>query len=405
MIPSANKAQILVFADWYLPGYRAGGLVSALSNLIELVGDEFDFYVFTRDKDFNDACPHAGVSLEQWVSYGKVRALYTGNLSFRHLRRRILEVVPDLLYLNSFFSVLTVKVLCLRRLSWLPPIPVLLAPRGEFAPAALSIKPVRKRAYMFAALSLGLFRGVVWQASSPTEEKRIRTVVGSDGFVEIVGDIPDLSLFSVLQGARTRDKVPGVARFIFLSRISRNKNLDFALHVLSCARGQIEFEICGPVGDHGYWNECRSRLATMPGNVSVIYRGAVSRECVPAVLKDGHFLLLPTGGENFGYAILEAMAAGCPVAISDQTPWQDLEKHGVGWTLPLSEVGRWHEVLEQCVTMDSQTYAAMSARARQYAREWVLSTPFQEQHRCLFQHIVQGLPNTGNPEKKPLSTL
>ena len=34
--------------------------------------------------------------------------------------------------------------------------------------------------------------------------------------------------------------------------------------------------------------------------------------------------LLPTGGENFGHAIFEALSCGVPALISDRTPWRDL---------------------------------------------------------------------------------
>ena len=52
--------KIFAFADWYLPGRKGGGAVTALANLVELLGDEFDFYVFTRDRDSQDK--HAWVA-------------------------------------------------------------------------------------------------------------------------------------------------------------------------------------------------------------------------------------------------------------------------------------------------------------------------------------------------------
>jgi hypothetical protein len=57
------------------------------------------------------------------------------------------------------------------------------------------------------------------------------------------------------------------------------------------------------------------------------------------------------------------------------------------------------------VAMDPRTYAAMSARARQYAREWILSIPFQVEHRRLFEEAVQRCPDTGNAKKDALPAL
>ena len=45
----------------------------------------------------------------------------------------------------------------------------------------------------------------------------------------------------------------------------------------------------------------------------------------------------PTLGENYGHVIYEALDSGCPVLISDQTPWRGLSEVGAGWDLPLDK--------------------------------------------------------------------
>ena len=39
--------------------------------------------------------------------------------------------------------------------------------------------------------------------------------------------------------------------------------------------------------------------------------------------------------ENYGHSIVEALSQGCPVLISDKTPWKQLEKFNAGADLPL----------------------------------------------------------------------
>ena len=51
-----------------------------------------------------------------------------------------------------------------------------------------------------------------------------------------------------------------------------------------------------------------------------------------------HFFILPTLGENFGHVFIEALAAGCPLIISNRTPWLELEKKGIGWDIPLENL-------------------------------------------------------------------
>jgi glycosyltransferase involved in cell wall biosynthesis len=88
---------------------------------------------------------------------------------------------------------------------------------------------------------------------------------------------------------------------------------------------------------------------------------------VPAALARYDFMILPTHNENFGYAILDALAAGCPVLLSDQTPWRDLEAAGAGWTIPLADPERFARTIEACVAMGPDEHARRSAAAHAYA--------------------------------------
>ena len=46
-------------------------------------------------------------------------------------------------------------------------------------------------------------------------------------------------------------------------------------------------------------------------------------------------------------------AAGCPLIISDRTPWQNLEEKGIGWSIPLEDKINWDKILQTCVDMDN----------------------------------------------------
>ena len=46
-----SRPRVLVVADYYLPGFRAGGPVRAISNTISRLASGTDFFVVTRDHD------------------------------------------------------------------------------------------------------------------------------------------------------------------------------------------------------------------------------------------------------------------------------------------------------------------------------------------------------------------
>jgi glycosyltransferase involved in cell wall biosynthesis len=372
--------RILLFADWYLPGSKAGGPVSAIANLIELLGDEFRFHVITRDRDISDKSAYNGVLTDRWVRVGKASVLYTSDLSLANLRRHTLEIAPNVIYLNSFFSLGTRKILALRRLGLLPASAVVLCPQGELSPAALSLRRLRKWLYQLVTKRTGLYRDLTWQACSDLEKRQIMASgiasgTRNRGRVVVTPNLPSPHLPEFPIESQRPEKRPGAVRLIFLSRISRIKNLHFALKSLAALRGHVELEIVGPVEDAGYWAACQEQIRDLPKNIVVTCDGPVRHEHVSCTFFQHHFLLLPTLGENFGYAVLEALAVGRPVFISDQTPWRNLQAAGVGWDLPLGKPGLWQSALQEGIAMDETSYQSMSQRARHFAERWV-SSPF-----------------------------
>jgi glycosyltransferase involved in cell wall biosynthesis len=99
-------------------------------------------------------------------------------------------------------------------------------------------------------------------------------------------------------------------------------------------------------------------------------------------------LLLPTAGESFGYVIFEALAAGCPVLISDRTPWRDLDRSGVGWDLPLSRPDLIRARLQRCIDMDADEHRAMSHRAREFALAYIARENSTASHAATFRAVL-----------------
>jgi glycosyltransferase involved in cell wall biosynthesis len=379
--------KIFIIADWYAPGYKAGGLVTALSNLTDSLGNVFDLSIFTRDRDLTDKRPYAQVRSMEWQSVGSARVLYTPDLSLRHLRKRIFEVMPDIIYLNSFFSPLVIKTLFLRKLRMLPRCAIVLAPRGEFSPGALQIKSLRKTVFVNCALRSGLYQNLIWQATSDLEAENIAQVLQSTGerrsLIHIASDLPSRDWLRATQQPLKEPKRAG-GRFLFVSRISRKKNLLFALDILATLKGHVEFDIFGPIDDHRYWKDCRQRMKSLPSHIIARYKGPIPRENIQRTAQNYDFFLLPTQGENFGYVILEAMAAGCPLILSDRTPWKGLSDRGLGWTLPLEDRTLWIRVLQQCIDLELEIHAAMSRKAREFVESWANAAHQSNQTTALF---------------------
>ena len=337
------KPIILTFVHYYLPGYKSGGPVRTIANMVSRLGDEFDFRIVTSDRDALDDTPYPSVNVNDWNSIGKAQVFYVSprKMTLRNIAKLINDTPHDAIYLNSFFTFsFTFLPLCTRRLGFIAKCPVVLAPRGELSSGALQIKSWKKAPFRALSKVVGLYNNLIWQASSEHEVIDIGCNLGTIAQrVVIASVLSPLVDIATLKNSQRQRQPKEPLRLLFLSRISPMKNLDFALCVLQRVKENVHFNIYGPIGDEAYWCKCQLLIAELPRNVSVTYNGSVANTDVPAVMASHDLFFLPTRGENFGHVIWEAFSAGTPVLIADTTPWRQLNANGVGWDLPLEESG------------------------------------------------------------------
>src|SRR5579862_5514192 len=75
-LPPRPKARVLILSDYYLPGELAGGPIRSLANLVEVLGDEFDFRIVTRNHDLGATTPYANIKSSVWAESGKAQVWY-----------------------------------------------------------------------------------------------------------------------------------------------------------------------------------------------------------------------------------------------------------------------------------------------------------------------------------------
>src|SRR5690625_2646676 len=188
------KPTILTFVGSYLPGFKSGGPVRTISNLVDHLSDQFHLRIVTSDRDSNDSGPYLGVRVDEWNAVGPAQVFYCspGNRSLKSLRHLINRTYHDLLYLNSFFNpTFTIKPLVLRRLNLIPQRPLLIAPRGEFSEGALEIRKLKKRCYINLAKLTNVYQDAHWHASTNLERDNIIDIFSAVGEkVHIAANLP-----------------------------------------------------------------------------------------------------------------------------------------------------------------------------------------------------------------------
>lgn len=385
---------ILTFAGAYLPGFKAGGPIRSLANMANQLGDDFDFRIVVPDRDLGDTSAYPGVSVDRWNVVDKAQVFYRspGAVGWRTLVAALREVDYDLIYLNSFFSpASSLRPLFYLRTGRLLKRPVLLAPRGEFSPGALALKPIKKRVFLKLMEAFGFYSETLFQASSEHEAADIRRVItakriftSSDISVSFDKQHSNCEPPKQVSNRRSGSPLKGV----FLSRISPMKNLTGALSMLAQVSCPVEYDIYGPIEDQAYWAQCLKLKAALPAHVNVQYHGELRPEAVESVLQTYDFFFLPTLGENYGHVIREALSAGIPVLISDQTPWRNLAVASAGADLPLDHPEAFVAWIEALWRLEPEDWPAIKEAARGLGNDWAKTARDVEANRVMLQNAL-----------------
>jgi glycosyltransferase involved in cell wall biosynthesis len=377
------KKKILLFSDWFYPGFMAGGPIQSSFNLINHLKDYYDFSVVTRDTDYTDIVPYKGIKSDEWnILPNGMRVYYFSNknLGYPNMQKLIENEEFDIAYLNSMYSprFTIMPLFILNKLKK----KVILAPRGMLAPSAIAIKSWKKRPFLLWIKNSSLIKNMHFHAASEQEAKHTRDVFGKKAEIRVAPNLPGKMELPPFVSKR---KDYGSVHLVSVARVSPEKNLLYALEVLQKIKGKVKFDIYGPVYDYPYWEKCKAILNRFPDNIEAEHFGPIAKEEIPNALKDVHFLFMPTQGENFGHTILEAMCCGCPAIISDQTPWRGLEAKKAGFDIALDKQDDFVKAIEKTIAMDSDTFKEWSEGTRAAAAAFINNPDLLKQSIHIFE--------------------
>jgi glycosyltransferase involved in cell wall biosynthesis len=384
---SVNRKTVLVIYEYFYPGFKAGGPVQSLVNLISAFSTEYQFSVLTSAFDLGESVAYPDITLNAWneitlLSQKKVNVWYAGkkNMSIAGMSGIITEVDPDIIFINGLFTKWSTYPLVLQRIGKLKNVKVIISARGMLQAGALQLKPLKKKSFLGAIKFAGLFRSVCWHATSEEEKGDIKRIMGPEAKVIVAANIPKPPIPSI----SLSNKKKGELRLIYLSLISEKKNLLLLLKALKKVTAEVSLSIYGPVKDHAYWRQCEEEMKVLPTNCYVEYRGLVVPGKVQDTLQQYHALISLTRGENFGHALYESLSAGRPLITSFYTPWNDLESAKAGWNVSIEDEQKIVVLLEKIAEMSSDSFNEYGEGAWKLAKQYYGESNFIESYGSLF---------------------
>jgi len=131
-------------------------------------------------------------------------------------------------------------------------------------------------------------------------------------------------------------ELAGTKPVLFLSRINFKKGLDVLIPAFAkalAADPALRLVVAGP--DDGYKATAEGFAASARVADKIVWVGMLDAASKRDAFADCALFALPSWSENFGIAIVEAMACGVPVVISDRVNiWREIEVAGAGLVSP-----------------------------------------------------------------------
>lgn len=320
--------KLLHVVSTYLPAVRYGGTIFVVHGLCKALvrrGHEVTVFTTSIDGATDSAVPHGrpvdidGVRVVYFRSRVLRRLAFAPSLWLR-ARRELREY--DLVHLHALFEW---PVQAAARAARAADVPYLVAPHGMLVPELL-----RRRNYIAKRLWLRIERANLARAAglhvtSALEERDLR---------RLALDLPRSHV--VPYGIDLPGTVPRVVRapsspptILFLGRLHWKKGLD---RLIPALRYVVDARLIVAGNDEaGYEAELRGLAARCGLSERIEFRGPVYGPAKDALLASADVFALPSYSENFGNAVLEALAAGKPVVVTPEVGLaSEVEQAGAG---------------------------------------------------------------------------
>ncbi len=382
--------RILHVIPTYVPAWRYGGPIVAVHGLCRaLAARGHDVHVFTTSVDgpgnldvpLGTPVDVDGVSVQYFVSQ-HLRRLYWSPSLGAALKLRLPDY--DLVHLHSVFLWPTWAAARLARRVGKP---YVLSPRGMLVRELIARRSrVAKELWIRFVERRTLENAAAIHATSILERQELyrfgfrlpQIAVIPNGVDQDTGN-PEAPVTAPL---------PATSPFLlYLGRISWKKGLDRLISALTFVPN-VNLVVVGN-DDENYRPQLEALAEKHGVQGRIRFLGPAYGSQKQALLRHAAILVLPSYSENFGNVVLEAMAAGCPVVVTEEVGAADIVRTSGAGIVSAGDpavLGRnLQEMLESPATLQRMGNEGRRIAAARYSWDGVAA-----QMESLYQGIVRG---------------
>ena len=350
-----NELRLLYAVHAYKPAYRVGGPVLSVASLAErLVSRGHAVTVVTSNSNLDGdldvpigrPVPVEGVDvryfrrdepLKRWLPFVPYLSKSMGFLYSRPMQAtlRQLALGVDAVHTHLPFVYPT---LAAARAAFAAGKPLFYHQRGVFDPERLQFRGVKKRIYI-QLIERPIMRRATTLIALTEAERTSYRALGVATECRVIPNGVDTRLYPAIRrpeaGARWRIP-PDALVVLFLGRVHPVKGADKLLEAfvrIAPAHPRAVLVLAGP-DEWQLERRFRDSAARAGLSARVVFTGMVLGEAKQDLLARADLFALPSRGEGFSMAVLEALASGMAVLLSPGCHFPEVEEAGAGRIAP-----------------------------------------------------------------------
>lgn len=322
--------KVLHVSPSYFPATQFGGPIQSVHLLNkQLAKNGIEVDVFTTNAGLDSGKFNA----RSWQNLDGVRVKYFSFIGYVHYNFSISLFISLLKFVKYYdvvhitavwnFPVWAASFAC-----WWHKKPYIISPRGTIYPETIAIKSATlKKMYYKLVAERCLKKASCLHFTAKDEEQSVKNYLSLNTPSVVIANGINLKEFEEPAGKRIMDE----PYLLFLGRINYKKGLDLLYKAFAQITNQfptLKLVIAGPDND-GYKKELEILAHELNISHKIVYTGEVTGSEKVSLYKNAQAFVLSSYSENFGMSVVEALACGCPVAISDKVGIaEELLAHG-----------------------------------------------------------------------------